>query len=92
MLILLPALALLARILMAFSLAFLVPLAWAWSEDAPALREVWAASGALTLVSGWLLWLATRRHRRARVDWRISFWISRRHNASPASTRSGSPS
>ncbi|MBX9960312.1 MAG: TrkH family potassium uptake protein [Burkholderiaceae bacterium] len=60
----LPALALLARILMAFSLAFLVPLAWAWAEDAPALRQVWAASGALTLVCGWLLWLATRRHRR----------------------------
>ena len=60
----LPALALLSRILMAFSLTFLVPLAWAWAEDAPALREVWAASGALTLVSGWLLWLATRRHRR----------------------------
>ena len=60
----LPALALLARILMAFSLAFLVPLAWAWAEDAPALRQVWAASGALTLLSGWLLWLATRRHRR----------------------------
>lgn len=60
----LPALALLSRIIMAFSLAFLVPLAWAWAEDAPALREVWAASGALTLVSGWLLWLATRRHRR----------------------------
>ncbi len=49
----LPALALLARILMAFSLAFLVPLAWAWAEDAPALRQVWAASGALTLVCGW---------------------------------------
>ncbi|MFN4362146.1 MAG: TrkH family potassium uptake protein [Hylemonella sp.] len=60
----LPALALLARILMAFSLAFLVPLAWAWAEDTPALRNVWAVSGALTLVSGWALWLVTRRHRR----------------------------
>ena len=60
----LPALALLSRILMAFSLAFLVPLAWAWSEDADHLRNVWAATGGLTLGSGWLLWLLTRRHRR----------------------------
>ncbi len=60
----LPVLALLSRILMAFSLAFLVPLAWAWAEDAPALRTVWAGCGALTLGSGWLLWLVSRRHRR----------------------------
>ena len=60
----LPVLALLARILMAFSLAFLVPLAWAWFEDAVHLRNVWAATGGLTLGCGWLLWLATRRHRR----------------------------
>jgi trk system potassium uptake protein TrkH len=60
----LPVLALLSRILMAFSLAFLVPLAWAWSEDAPALRAVWGGCGALTLGCGWLLWLISRRHRR----------------------------
>ncbi|MDP3700326.1 MAG: potassium transporter TrkG [Hylemonella sp.] len=60
----LPVLALLSRILMAFSLAFLVPLAWAWAEDAPALRAVWGGCFALTLGSGWLLWLISRRHRR----------------------------
>jgi len=60
----LPVLALLSRILMAFSLAFLVPLAWAWAEDAPALLSVWGGGFALTLASGWLLWLISRRHRR----------------------------
>ena len=35
-----PVLALLARILMAFAFSFFVPLAWAWYEDAMALRAV----------------------------------------------------
>ncbi len=61
---LLPVLALLSRILMAFSLAFLVPLGWAWFADAPALRGVWAGCGALALGCGWALWLISRRHRR----------------------------
>jgi trk system potassium uptake protein TrkH len=60
---LLPALHVFARVLMAFSPAFLVPLAWAWSEgqgDVP----VWAAAFALSLGCGVLLWGATWRQRR----------------------------
>ena len=59
-----PALALLARITMAFAFAFLVPLAWAWFEDAESLRTIWGACFGLTFGSGWLLWLLTRAHRR----------------------------
>lgn len=59
-----PVLAVLARVLVAFSFASLVPLAWAWFEDAEALRMVWAGSFALTLVSGLVLWGVTNRHRR----------------------------
>ncbi|NIC40582.1 TrkH family potassium uptake protein [Aquabacterium sp. A08] len=59
-----PALALLARITMAFAFAFLVPLAWAWFEDAESLRAIWGACFGLTFGSGWLLWLLTRAHRR----------------------------
>jgi trk system potassium uptake protein TrkH len=60
---LLPALHVFARVLMAFSPAFLVPLAWAWSEgqgDVP----VWAAAFALSLGCGVLLWGATWRQQR----------------------------
>ncbi|MFN4004377.1 MAG: TrkH family potassium uptake protein [Hylemonella sp.] len=61
---LLPVLALFARILMVFALAFGVPLAWAWAHDDATLHAVWAVSGAFTLGSGALLWLLTRRHQR----------------------------
>ncbi len=59
-----PVLALLSRILMAFAFAFLVPLAWAWFEDAEALRAVWGLSFGLAFGSGWLLWFFTRSFRR----------------------------
>ncbi len=59
-----PVLALLARILMAFAFAFLVPLAWAWSEDGEALRAVWGASFGLAFGSGWLLLMVSRRYQR----------------------------
>ena len=59
-----PVLALLARILMAFAFSFFVPLAWAWYEDAMALRAVWGASFGLAFGSGWLLFMVSRRYQR----------------------------
>jgi len=59
-----PVLALLARILVAFAFAFLVPLAWAWGEDAERLRAVWGVSFGLAFGSGCLLWWITRGYRR----------------------------
>jgi trk system potassium uptake protein TrkH len=61
---LLPVLSVLSRILVAFSAAFLVPLAWAWALDADHHTLVWAKGFGLTAASGLLLWWATRRHRR----------------------------
>lgn len=60
----LPVLSVLARVLMGFSFAFLVPLAWAWALDTPELVRVWAVGFGATLGGGWLLGRATRRHRR----------------------------
>jgi len=62
--ILFPALSVMARVLIAFAASFLVPLAWAWGEDAQPLRQVWLACLAFTLGSGLLLWWLTRWHRR----------------------------
>lgn len=59
-----PVLAVMGRVLLAFSGAFLVPLAWAWFEDEPLLRAVWSGGFALTASSGLVLWWATRRHKR----------------------------
>ena len=59
-----PVLAVVARILVGFSLAFLVPLAWAWGLDDAPLRHVWAGSFAGTLAAGVALGLAVRRYRR----------------------------
>ena len=60
----LPVFALLARIMMAFAFAFLVPLAWAWNNDDVALRAVWGTSFGLAFGSGWALWALTRSYRR----------------------------
>jgi trk system potassium uptake protein len=60
----LPVLSVFSRILLAFSAAFLVPLAWAWFLDAHHHTQVWAWGFALTAVSGLGLLLATRRYRR----------------------------
>ncbi len=59
-----PVLAVLARVLMGFSLAFAVPLLWALAVDEPWLAQVWGASLVATLLSGWLLARAMRRSRR----------------------------
>ena len=61
---LLPVVSVFSRILVAFSFAFLVPLAWAWSEDGVEHRYMWAGAFALALFSGLALWAVTRQHRR----------------------------
>ena len=60
----LPVLAVMSRIIVAFSFAFIVPAIWAWFEDDTLDLQVWAAGFALTLCSGALLWWLTRHHRR----------------------------
>lgn len=61
---LLPVLATFSRILLAFSPAFLVPLAWAWFLDAEPHVIVWALCFGFTAASGLVLWHFTRQHRR----------------------------
>ena len=61
---LLPVLGIFARILIAFSPAFFVPLGWALALDADEHALMWSACFALTLVSGLLLWTVTRNQRR----------------------------
>jgi trk system potassium uptake protein TrkH len=61
---LVPVLAVMARVQMAFSLAFLVPLSWARFHDTERVQWVWFGSFLLTLGVGVALWLATRRRRR----------------------------
>jgi trk system potassium uptake protein TrkH len=60
----LPVLAVLARIQVAFSLSFLVPLGWARFHDNIEVQEVWLGSFLLALLSGLVLWWFTRNHRR----------------------------
>jgi trk system potassium uptake protein TrkH len=60
----LPVLAVMSRVIAAFSFAFLVPAIWAWFEDDRPDQLIWEAGFALTLLSGLLLWWLTRRHRR----------------------------
>ena len=59
-----PVLNVLARIMVGYSLMFLVPLGWAWSLDHVMLRDVWQIGMAVTFGAGALLWLATNRQRR----------------------------
>jgi trk system potassium uptake protein TrkH len=61
---LLPVLGIFARILMAFSPAFFVPLGWALVLDANEHALMWTACFALTLVSGLLLWAFARKQQR----------------------------
>ena len=61
---LLPVLGIFARILIAFSPAFFVPLGWALALDAEEHALMWTACFALTLVSGLVLWAFTRNQRR----------------------------
>ena len=59
-----PVLSLMARILLAFSVTFLVPGIWAWFEDHHDLQWIWLAGFGLTAASGLLLAAITQRHRR----------------------------
>jgi trk system potassium uptake protein TrkH len=57
-------LSLMARILIAFSVTFLVPGIWAWFEDHHDLQWIWLAGFGLTAVSGLVMAAITQRHRR----------------------------
>jgi trk system potassium uptake protein len=59
-----PVLSVMARILLAFSVTFLVPGIWAWFEDHHDLQWIWLAGFGLTAVSGLVLAAITQRHRR----------------------------
>jgi len=61
---LLPVLNVLATVLVGYSLMFLVPLGFALTLDHSDLHGTWAKAMALTLGSGLLLMVLTRRHRR----------------------------
>lgn len=60
----LPVLAVFSRVLLAFAPAFLVPMAWARFLDQDHHVMIWVVAFGATVLSGWLLWLATRHHRR----------------------------
>ena len=59
-----PVLSLMARVLIAFSVTFLVPGIWAWFEDHHDLQWIWLAGFALTAASGVALAVVTQSHRR----------------------------
>ena len=59
-----PVLYVFSHVLMAFALAFAVPMGWAWFHDDMTHELQWAQAAGLTLASGVLLWLVTRRQRR----------------------------
>jgi len=59
-----PVLSVFSRVIVAFALTFLVPLAWAWFLDHRDYVTVWAVGFAVTLISGAVLWRLTQRHRR----------------------------
>ena len=59
----LPVLNVLARIMLGFSLLFLVPLGWAWALDQEHLRNIWLQGMGLTFGSGLLLLLLTRQYK-----------------------------
>ena len=59
-----PVLALMARILIAFSVTFSVPGIWAWFEDHQDFQLIWLAGFGLTAFSGLALAAITQKHRR----------------------------
>ena len=59
-----PVLSLMAHVLIAFSVTFLVPGIWAWCEDHQDLQLIWLAGFGLTALSGLALGAITQRHRR----------------------------
>ena len=58
-----PVLAVLARVIIVFSFAFVVPALWAWAED-ESHRGLWVSTGAFTAFSGVVLMLLTQSYRR----------------------------
>ena len=60
----LPVFAALSRVLIVFSVMFLVPWAWSWWGDEHRLQEVWLGSFGVTLLSGLGLMWYTQSHRR----------------------------
>jgi trk system potassium uptake protein TrkH len=59
-----PVLAVLARVLMGFSAAFLVPMLWSLGSREGPLALVWAVGFGVTLVAGWIMGWLVRRHTR----------------------------
>jgi len=59
-----PVLAVVSRVLMGFSLAFLVPLGWSLALAHDSLHRIWALGFAGTLIAGVLLAALTTRYRR----------------------------
>jgi trk system potassium uptake protein TrkH len=59
-----PVLSVFSRVVVAFAMTFLVPLAWAWFLDHHDYVLVWAVGFGVTLISGAVLWRLTQRHRR----------------------------
>ena len=59
-----PVLSLVARILIAFSVTFLVPGIWAWFEDHKDLQLIWLTGFGLTALSGLALAAITHKHQR----------------------------
>lgn len=59
-----PVLRVLGRVLMGFSLAYLVPLAWSIGAAEGRYAPVWAAGFLATLLGGWALARSVRRHNR----------------------------
>jgi trk system potassium uptake protein len=59
-----PVLVVVSRVLMGFSLAFLVPLGWAVALDERSLPPVWAGAFVGTLAAGLVLAALVRRHQR----------------------------
>jgi trk system potassium uptake protein TrkH len=59
-----PVLSVLARIIVGFSLMFLMPLAWAWGLGESGLVRVWLQGMGLSLAVGLVLGLATQSSRR----------------------------
>lgn len=54
----------LGRVIVSFALAFLVPMAWAWSQDNERLVVIWGGCFLFTLTSGALVWWKGNQHRR----------------------------
>jgi trk system potassium uptake protein TrkH len=59
-----PVLAVLARVLMGFSFAYLVPFAWALGSGSLERAFIWGLGFVIVLVAGWVLGLLVRHHTR----------------------------